>query len=96
MLLRYYPPSGLGSFSFLIGHGGRKHEDWIGLMAEVDLDGPAMSRAGFRFVRHNDRHETVVSLFADEADALEKIFALSAAPGVGLSVGGNDLSIAQA
>ncbi len=70
---------GLGSFSFHTGHGGRKHGDWIGLMAEVDFDGTSLSRAGFRFVRHNDLNETVLSALADEADALAEIAAVSSA-----------------
>jgi poly-gamma-glutamate capsule biosynthesis protein CapA/YwtB (metallophosphatase superfamily) len=69
---------GLGSFSFHTGHGGRKHGDWIGLMAEVRLDGLAVASAGFRFVRHNDRNETVVRDPADEADAVAELCAGSA------------------
>ena len=34
---------GLGSFSFHTGHGGRKHGDWIGMMARIEA-GPAASR----------------------------------------------------
>ena len=81
---------GLGSFSFHTGHGGRKHGDWIGLMAEVDFDGTSVSRAGFRFVRHNDRNETVLSALADEADALAEISAVSSA---GLSVVGDGVRV---
>src|SRR5260370_13923609 len=28
---------GLGSFSFHTGHGGRRHGDWIGMMARVEI-----------------------------------------------------------
>ncbi|HTT80323.1 MAG TPA: CapA family protein, partial [Stellaceae bacterium] len=28
---------GLGSFSFHTGHGGRRHGDWIGIMATVEI-----------------------------------------------------------
>lgn len=84
---------GLGSFSFHTGHGGRKHGDWIGLMAEVEWDGPALSRAGFRFVRHNDGNETVLTAPADEAGALAEITQTSAALGVRVSVAGGRLAI---
>ena len=30
---------GLGSFSFHTGHGGRKHGDWVGMLARVTLEG---------------------------------------------------------
>ena len=72
---------GLGSFSFHTRQGGRKHGDWIGLMATVELDGTTVSWAGFRFVRHNHRNETVVSAPAGEANALAKISAPSAGRG---------------
>jgi poly-gamma-glutamate capsule biosynthesis protein CapA/YwtB (metallophosphatase superfamily) len=84
---------GLGSFSFHTGHGGRKHGDWIGLMADVAWDGPALSHAGFRFVRHNDRNETVVCVPAEEAAAVAEITEASAAIGTRVSVAGDGLSI---
>lgn len=79
---------GLGSFSFHTGHGGRKHGDWIGLMADVTFDSGAVAGAGFRFVRHNDRNETVLSVLANEAEAVREI---TAASGVGLSARGDEL-----
>lgn len=63
---------GLGSFSFHTGHGGRKHGDWIGMMAQVER-----GRAGFQFVRHNDRNETVLCALAEEAEAVEEVTAAS-------------------
>ena len=53
---------GLGSFSFHTGHGGRRHGDWIGMMAGSTVEGGAVTGAGFRFVRHNDANETVLLL----------------------------------
>jgi poly-gamma-glutamate capsule biosynthesis protein CapA/YwtB (metallophosphatase superfamily) len=64
---------GLGSFSFHTGHGGRKHGDWVGMMAQVTLDGRRIERAAFRFVRHNDRNETVLRAMRDEQDMAAKI-----------------------
>ena len=84
---------GLGSFSFHTGHGGRKHGDWIGLMAEIQLDGADVSQAKFRFVRHNDRNETIIAAPADEADAVAEISAASAALGVRFAVEDECLAI---
>ncbi len=82
---------GVGSFSFHTGHGGREHGDWIGLMAEIDLNGAVLSRVGFRFVRHNDRNETTISALADEADAVAEISEASATLGVRLLADGDSL-----
>jgi poly-gamma-glutamate synthesis protein (capsule biosynthesis protein) len=76
---------GLGSFSFHTGHGGRKHGDWIGMMADVSFEAGSVTQAGFRFVRHNDRNETVLSRLAEEADAVAEVTAGSASFGVRLS-----------
>jgi poly-gamma-glutamate capsule biosynthesis protein CapA/YwtB (metallophosphatase superfamily) len=84
---------GLGSFSFHTGHGGRKHGDWIGLMAEVEWNGTDLSRTGFRFVRHNDRNETVLSTLADETAAVAEISAASTMLGARLAEQGGLLSI---
>ncbi len=84
---------GLGSFSFHTGHGGRQHGDWIGLMAEVAFDGPVLSQAGFRFVRHNDQNETVFSHLANEGKAVAEISAGSAAFDICLHATGERLTI---
>jgi poly-gamma-glutamate synthesis protein (capsule biosynthesis protein) len=64
---------GLGSFSFHTGHGGRQHGDWIGMMARVEIDSGAVFGASFRFVRHNDRNETVPCALAAETAALARL-----------------------
>jgi poly-gamma-glutamate capsule biosynthesis protein CapA/YwtB (metallophosphatase superfamily) len=84
---------GLGSFSFHTGHGGRKHGDWIGLMAVVDLDGAILTGATCRFVRHNDRNETVVCDPADEADAVAELCAGSAIFATEIRVDGGTLVV---
>jgi poly-gamma-glutamate synthesis protein (capsule biosynthesis protein) len=84
---------GLGSFSFHTGHGGRRHGDWIGLMAEVEIDGSVLSRVGFRFVRHNDGNETVLCDLAHEAEAVAEISAGSAAFGARICATGDQLTI---
>src|SRR5256886_3026548 len=50
---------GLGSFSFHTGHGGRRHGDWIRMMARVGIGPAGVAAAQFRFVRHNATHENV-------------------------------------
>jgi len=84
---------GLGSFSFHTGHGGRKHGEWIGLMADVEWNGTDLSRVGFRFVRHNDRNETVVCILGDEMEAVAEISRASEAIGTRVSVASDCLSI---
>jgi len=64
---------GLGSFSFHTGHGGRRHGDWIGMMARVEIAGGAIRDASFRFVRHNDANETVLCPPANESETLARI-----------------------
>ncbi len=64
---------GLGSFSFHTGHGGRKHGDWLGMLARVTLDGGRVAEASFEFVRHNDRNETVICDIAREQAGLEAL-----------------------
>jgi poly-gamma-glutamate capsule biosynthesis protein CapA/YwtB (metallophosphatase superfamily) len=64
---------GLGSFSFHTGHGGRRHGDWIGMMARVEIEGGAVNGASFRFVRHNDANETVLCPLAAEAETLARL-----------------------
>jgi poly-gamma-glutamate capsule biosynthesis protein CapA/YwtB (metallophosphatase superfamily) len=63
---------GLGSFSFHTGHGGRRHGDWIGMMAQIEAGQSGVSGACFRFVRHNAANETVACTLADEGAALDR------------------------
>lgn len=75
---------GLGSFSFHTGHGGRRHGDWIGMMARVELTPGGGVETRFRFVRHNAANETVACALAAEGPALDRIVARSAALDAGL------------
>jgi poly-gamma-glutamate capsule biosynthesis protein CapA/YwtB (metallophosphatase superfamily) len=84
---------GLGSFSFHTGHGGRRHGDWVGLMAEFDVQSKNLTGAKVRFVRHNDVNETVPSVLAAESEAFEEITRTSAALGATLAPDGDDLRI---
>ncbi|MBM3372629.1 MAG: hypothetical protein FJY44_02015, partial [Betaproteobacteria bacterium] len=80
---------GLGSFSFHTGHGGRKHGDWVGMLARVDMDGRDCKRAAFEFVRHNDANETVICDLAAEQAMLDALRARSAAFATAIDIEGN-------
>jgi len=68
---------GLGSFSFHTGHGGRKHGDWLGMLACVQWSDGLIREAAFEFVRHNDANETVLCNPAFEAAAVAALDARS-------------------
>ena len=82
---------GLGSFSFHTGHGGVTHGDWIGMMAKVEFDGSAVSRACFEFVRHNDHNETDVCHLSEEAEEFADIAKRSRAMGTEIAAAGNEI-----
>ena len=87
---------GLGSFSFHTGHRARKHGDWIGMMAMLDVEPSRILSARFRFVRHNDRNETVLCKLAAEAGPLAEISASSLALGTRLHADGDEVVVALA
>lgn len=80
---------GLGSFSFHTGHGGRKHGNWLGMIARVTIDDGKLAEAGFEFVRHNERNETVICDISAEQAGLEALRKRSAAFSTRLEVRGN-------
>jgi poly-gamma-glutamate synthesis protein (capsule biosynthesis protein) len=80
---------GLGSFSFHTGHGGRRHGDWIGMMARVEIAAGGVSGARFRFVRHNAANETVPCALGDEGATCDRLAAKSAALGASLVAEGD-------
>ncbi len=85
---------GLGSFSFHTGHGGRRHGDWIGMMAQVDVGPAGVGAARFRFVRHNAVNETVPCALAAESATFERIVAQSAPLGARLAAEGDWVRVA--
>jgi poly-gamma-glutamate synthesis protein (capsule biosynthesis protein) len=87
---------GLGSFCFHSGHGGRRHGDWIGMMPTVTISSRGVERVRFRFVRHNDRNETVPRAPADETAELDSIIAHSAAWGTHFTSRGDEVEIETA
>jgi poly-gamma-glutamate capsule biosynthesis protein CapA/YwtB (metallophosphatase superfamily) len=85
---------GLGSFSFHTGHGGRKHGDWVGMMARVAVDENRKPRdATVQFVRHNDDNETFVSSMASETEITAKIIEKSALLGTRVNVQSDRLQL---
>ncbi|HWB48682.1 MAG TPA: CapA family protein [Stellaceae bacterium] len=85
---------GLGSFSFHTGHGGRRHGDWIGMMAEIEVAPREVSEANFRFVRHNDANETVLCPLADEGETLARLTDRASRAGTRLTPRGDRVTVA--
>jgi poly-gamma-glutamate synthesis protein (capsule biosynthesis protein) len=85
---------GLGSFSFHTGHGGRRHGDWLGIMAETTWANGRLEQAGFRFVRHDDHNRTVLRGLADEAAAFDELLRASAALDTTIAADGDAARIA--
>ncbi|MGZ8228851.1 MAG: CapA family protein [Burkholderiales bacterium] len=84
---------GLGSFSFHTGHGGRKHGDWVGMLARVVIDSGKTAEAAFRLVRHNEANETYFADPAREAEALKEITKRSEPLGTKLTIRGEEVVI---
>ena len=85
---------GLGNFSFHTGHGGRKHGDWVGMMARVTLDERRIEKVAFQFVRHNEQNETLLRTIREEPEMIAKITERSASFGTRLVVDG-DAAVVQ-
>jgi poly-gamma-glutamate synthesis protein (capsule biosynthesis protein) len=85
---------GMGNFSFHTGHGGRRHGDWVGLLARLELDERAIKRVTLRFVRHNDRNETLLRSPSEEPDALRDLAERSAPFGTRIAVEGDEAVVA--
>jgi poly-gamma-glutamate synthesis protein (capsule biosynthesis protein) len=85
---------GLGSFSFHTGHGGRRHGDWIGMMAKIETGAGGVEGARFRFVRHDAANETVACPLAAEGPTLDRLTTKSGALGARLIPEGDWVRIA--
>jgi poly-gamma-glutamate synthesis protein (capsule biosynthesis protein) len=81
---------GMGNFSFHTGHGGRKHGDWVGMLARVVLEERAIQRIALRFVRHNDRNETLLRTPGEEPAALSDLVERSAPFGTRIEAQGDE------
>jgi poly-gamma-glutamate synthesis protein (capsule biosynthesis protein) len=87
---------GLGCFSFHTGHGGIKHENWVGMMAELSFDRTSLQRAAFEFVRHNEANETYVCRLSEEKAEFDDIENRSRELGARLTREGNQVVIGPA
>jgi poly-gamma-glutamate capsule biosynthesis protein CapA/YwtB (metallophosphatase superfamily) len=85
---------GLGNLCFKTGHLGRKHADWIGLLAEITFENGKCGGHNIRFVRHNEHYETVFRHPAEEPEALADLSARSRALGAALTVDGDRVRVA--
>jgi poly-gamma-glutamate synthesis protein (capsule biosynthesis protein) len=81
---------GLGSFSFHAGHGGLKHGNWVGMLACIGLNNSQPDRIAFRFVRHKDTNETILTTAVDEHTALADMIERSAVFGTKITIEGDD------
>ncbi|MBI4081050.1 MAG: CapA family protein [Candidatus Lambdaproteobacteria bacterium] len=80
---------GMGNFAFDVGHYDRRHGDWIGLLARVELEGERVAGLTLAPVRHNAHGETVLRSWREEADALATQNALCAPLGTRLEAEGD-------
>ncbi len=80
---------GLGSFSFHTGHLGKKHGDWIGLLAQLEPAGLGVARASFTFVRNNDDNETFPVPAGEAEQAVAALKKASLGHGALLTVDGD-------
>jgi len=87
---------GLGSFAFHTGHGGRKHPDWRGEMAQVTFDGHHVARVAFWVVRHNEANETECCPLDGEAATIERLQHLCDRFGTKLQRDGEQLVVEEA
>ena len=85
---------GMGNFSFHTGHRGRRHGDWVGLFARVTLEERSIRRIALRFVRHNDRNETLLRTPGEEPAALNDLIERSAPFGTRIAVEGDEAVVA--
>ncbi len=67
--------------------------DRIGMMPGASIAGSGVTRLRFRFVRHNDRNQTVPCALADEAAELGDIIERSTQWGTRLTRHGDEVEI---
>ena len=84
---------GLGSFSFHTGHRGRRHGDWLGMMARISWSREQIERAAFQFVRHDDRNRTVPRGAGEEKAAFDEIARRSAELGAKIAIRGDEILV---
>jgi poly-gamma-glutamate synthesis protein (capsule biosynthesis protein) len=68
---------GLGNLTFSVGHLGRRHAGWIGMLVEIMVEDRSITSYHFRFVRSNANGESFSCLLADEAETFAALDARS-------------------
>ena len=84
---------GLGNLSFHTGHGGRRHEDWLGMLVRAEAGRSGLTGTTFRFVRHDDGNETYLCDLDKEADAFADITTRSVPYGAKLTRDGDRVRV---
>ena len=85
---------GMGNFSFHTGHYGRKHGDWVGILARIEMEKHDVRRVALRFVRHNERNETLLKTPREEPEALRDLVDRSAPFKTRITVEGDEAIVA--
>ncbi len=87
---------GVGNLSFHTGHGGRRHEDWLGMLVQLEAGKKAIESTTFRFVRHNGSNETFLCDLDEETEELADIAKRSAPFGTKLVRDRGDVRVTPA
>jgi poly-gamma-glutamate synthesis protein (capsule biosynthesis protein) len=86
---------GLGNFCFQLGHQGRKHGNWIGMMARVTVSDGEIVKVSLSLVRQTGRNETILRSVADEPAEMETIIARCRELGTEIEADGEEMCVWQ-
>ncbi len=86
---------GLGNFCFQLGHQGRKHGNWIGMMARVTVKDGEIVKLSLSLVRQTGRNETILRSVAEEPAEMETIIARCRELGTEIETDGDDMCVWQ-
>ena len=76
-----------------VGHGGRAHGDWVGMLARLSFEDARLLEVAVSLVRHNERNETYVCDPARDKEAVEQIRHRCDKLGPGLAVNGTEMTV---
>ncbi len=86
---------GLANFCFQLGHKGKKHGNWIGMMARVTLKDGEIVKVSLSLVRQTGRNETILRPVAEEPAEMETIIARCRELGTEIETDGEDICVWQ-
>ncbi|MCH7635784.1 MAG: hypothetical protein IIA36_14020, partial [Proteobacteria bacterium] len=86
---------GLANFCFQLGHKGKKHGNWIGMMARVTLKDGEIVKVSLSLVRQTGRNETMLRPVAEEPAEMETIIARCRELGTEIETDGEDICVWQ-